>query len=156
MNKYIDLKKLEYNDDIIEVDSEIADTILELNKKGYITKACCSGHSKIEFYPYEKELDKKEELLKSGNLIYDESDKLYCVLPSITTTIYILFSKKYNFDKIPNGFTYNIENQTISKTINLYDFSKNTYIRPNDGIISDLKKSNEELLNWAKKLPNIK
>ena len=34
MSKYLDIEKLEYSNKIIEVDDDIADAILELNKKG--------------------------------------------------------------------------------------------------------------------------
>ena len=45
-NKYIDKKTFEIVDNVFEVDEDIADIISILNKKGYYTKFCCSGHAK--------------------------------------------------------------------------------------------------------------
>lgn len=52
--KYIDKKTFEIIDDsnYFEVDDNIANTISVLNKKGYKTKACCSGHNDGRFHMY--------------------------------------------------------------------------------------------------------
>ena len=155
MSKYLDLEKLEYNDKVVEIDDDIADTILELNKKGYKTCSCCSGHSKIEFYPFEVPLCKKEEVLKSHDLIYEENDKLYCVQLSANTYIYIKFNQYYDFKNIPNGFEYDRKSAVIGKKIYLWDYDNECYIRPSSIIEKEIKKSNKELFDWAKELPSI-
>ncbi len=175
MAKYLDLEKLEYNDKIVEIDDAIADTILILNKKGYKTYACCSGHSDIKFYPYETLLDRKEEVLKTHDFIYEEKDKLYCVTQSSSTYCYIKFDKHYDFDILPNGFEYETADELyeqhqknlkedpdlptdivfgdiIGKTIYLWDYDKKEYIRPSSIIDKEIQESNEELLKWAKEL----
>ena len=45
-HKYINSETFEIMNNIIEVDEAIAETISILNKKGYYTKYCCSGHVK--------------------------------------------------------------------------------------------------------------
>lgn len=44
-HKYIDIKTFDIIDDVFEVDEYIAEAISILNKKGYYTKYCCSGHT---------------------------------------------------------------------------------------------------------------
>ena len=51
-NKYIDSKTFEINDDIFEVDEAIAESIVLLNKKGYKTLFCCSGHNDKEIHKF--------------------------------------------------------------------------------------------------------
>ena len=62
-HKYINSKTFEIIDDVFEVDEDIAEAISILNKKGYYTKYCCSGHVKdprlYESYPLEKVENKK-------------------------------------------------------------------------------------------------
>jgi len=36
--------KYDCEGDVVEIDELLIDTIIELNKKGYYTKYCCSGH----------------------------------------------------------------------------------------------------------------
>ena len=54
---FIDSKTYEIikDEQVIEVDDAIAETISVLNKKGYKTKYCCSGHVK-DIFRYEKNL----------------------------------------------------------------------------------------------------
>lgn len=178
MSKFLDLEKLEYNDKIVEIDDDIAEAILELNRKGYKTYACCSGHSNIEFYPFEAPLDKKEKILESHDLIYDETDKLYCVMTSSNTQIYIKFDGHYDFESLPEGFDYyTVDDQykkyqqelkenpdavnnyvfgdVISKIVNLWDYENEHYITPRSIIEEEIKKADEDLLKWVKELKPI-
>ena len=45
-HKYINKETFEIVDNVFEVDEDISQTISILNKKGYYTKYCCSGHAK--------------------------------------------------------------------------------------------------------------
>lgn len=177
MTKYLDINKLEYNSDIVEVDDLIADTILELNKKGYITHACCSGHSKVELYPYELPLDKKEQALKENYVIYEEDDMIHCCMPNITTYTYVMFAKGYNFEKVPEGFLYetaeeqynrhlkwkeedpNYQNDNaifgdhVGKMIMLMD--ENGKRRPTEEVDREIMDANKILLEWSKKLEPV-
>lgn len=177
MAKYLDLEKMEYVDSIVEVDDDIAETILELNKKGYITLACCSGHSKVEFYPYDIPLDKKEETLERKDLIYEESDRIYCVGPTISTYTYIKFKKGYNFDNIPESFNYHtvlesfndyqkmiqehperineniVFGDTIGRMIMLID--DNGKYRPTEEVEKEIEEANKVLLDWSKELEPV-
>jgi hypothetical protein len=97
--------KVSCDSGVVELDELIAPTIIELNKKGYITQYCCGGHwynslfsAYIMFYDdcmpetipdgfikesenviryrVEGEFDKFEESLKVGKLLYDWSKGL--------------------------------------------------------------------------------
>ncbi len=43
---YNDFPCFDCDDDFVEIDDDIYDSIIELNKKGYRTNFCCSGHNK--------------------------------------------------------------------------------------------------------------
>lgn len=79
--------KLNCSGDLVEIDELFVPVIIELNKKGYITEFCCSGHiheghcglvqSYIKFYGYEIINDYiKENIdkLKDYNLEYNDKD----------------------------------------------------------------------------------
>lgn len=178
MSKYLDIEKLEYADKIIELDDEIAESILELNKKGYNTISSCSGHSNTEFYPFTAPLSDKERLVESGSIIYDESDVLYGVLPSTSTYCYIKFDRHYDFDVIPHGFEYESANEAyarylekiekhpeykndnitfgdlISRRIGFMD--ENGKRKSKESIEIEIKQANIVLLEWVKQLESVK
>ena len=178
MSKYLDIEKLEYSDKIIEIDDDIAEAILELNKKGYTTFSSCAGHSQIEFYPCYLPIDEKDKINPKTHIIFDESDTtVYSVLPSISTYCYIKFDKGYNFNSIPKGFEYETANQaynsylewierqpdakndsivfgdSISRRIDFFD--ENDKRRPFEDIDKEIKEANKDLLDWVKQLEPI-
>lgn len=154
MNKrFISKKIFDFVDNIFEVDEDIAETISILNKKGYYTKACCSGHIKdpriYELYKNVKKLNKSDK--KIGCIINQDKNNYDVLIPYTSTSIYIMFNKKYDFSTLPKGF-YKKENNIIEKVIEYYD--KDNKVDCN--IINNMiKECNEDLCNWAKSLPDI-
>lgn len=177
MSKYLDIEKLTYNENIVEVDDDIAETILELNKKGYATCASCSGHSNIEFYPCYVPKEEKEKIVNSNLIIFDEADIIYSVLPSISTHCYVKFNGTYNFENLPDLFKYEsaetsyieylknceknpnlkkenmVYGDSITRRIDFLD--SNGKRKPFDVIEKEIKEANKSLLIWAKSLEPI-
>lgn len=181
--KFIDTNTWEVIDEpnnLIHVDKDIAETIAILNKKGYKTKASCSGHPKIELTLL---LNKREKL---KNYFYPieveyikELDKVlfYSLVEKVDT--YIMFEEVYHFDVLPKGFKYehqkiennivykndkkigilksesieNKENCTIRKYTKVLNKEKKLYDYKT--MCTKLKKTNEELLKWAKELKSL-
>lgn len=145
-HKYIDKDTFEIVDNVFEVDEEIADIISMLNKKGYYTEYCCSGHIKdprlYEMYT----LDKDDEDVKLGYIVED-SDKLSVLLPQTFAGIYIKFKDKYEFD-VPSGFT-KYDEYTIDKVIDFYiDGKKKSYSE----IDKELNDAYNDLRKWVESL----
>ena len=159
-DKIINLETYEIIDDnskFIIVDSLIADTIVLLNKLGYKTTYCCSGHS----FPQKKELFIKRDLclledVKKEN-IYDiveiRKDSFDYWHEWKFTDIYISFDKKYDFVNMPEGFVIDDDNNCCMRcTVEFYKDGKRKNI--ND-IQEEIEKYNNILYDWAKKLPKI-
>ena len=164
--RFINLETYEITENpenYIYADKDIVETIAVLNKKGYKTISCCSGHADLKVIQW---IEKKEELEKEENI-----DKYYYkiptehsdpeisklgyvvfqyIYPEIDT--YILFDKEYQFSNLPNGFKQT--KNSIRKKINVFNENKESY----EMIVLDekIKKTNEELLEWAKELKEYK
>ena len=112
MHKYLNSNTFEIVNDIFEVDKLIAETISILNKKGYHTLYCCSGHVKDPRL-YEKYHLHKDELngIYDYHIINEEDDYVDVLIPYQDTVVYIMFDKKYDF-KLPKDFRW-----TDDKTI---------------------------------------
>lgn len=143
-HKYIDKNTFEFVDNVFEVDEDIANTISILNKKGYHTLYCCSGHVKdsriYEKYPAQK-----------VDIDYDsyKIDDKYILVPPLDTTVYILFVEDYDFSNLPVGFTR--DKNYIEKVIEYYEAGNK---KTNSDILKEIKDSNHDLLEWAKSLPS--
>lgn len=152
-NKYIDKETFEIVDNVFEVDEDIADTISILNKKGYYTKFCCSGHVKdpriYEMYKDESILENKDN--KIGYMVNIKEDTCYMLMPYTITKVYIMFDKDYNFKTLPNGFK-KYEN-TIEMFINYYDRGKR---KKSNDIDKEIKDANKILYEWACNLKYLK
>ena len=125
-HKYIDKETFEIVDNIFEVDEDIAETISVLNKKGYYTKYCCSGHvTDPRLYElYNVKNDDEFELKNLGYIVNKKDDNYDIIMPSIYTSVYIMFNTNYNFNNLPQGFhkvdNDNIEDYVISMEIYYY------------------------------------
>lgn len=133
-------------DDYFEVDENIALVISMLNKKGYRTTFCCSGHAFAninEFRADNKEdfdclifFDLQDIRYKNGRYkALDKDNAKYC---------YIVFEKDYTFPKLPEGFTYDKSNKTIEKE---YVSESDTY-----DLIQEIVDSMKALYEWVLEL----
>ena len=156
-HKYINKETFEIVDNVFEVDEDIAQTISILNKKGYYTKYCCSGHAKdprlYELYNVKNNDD--FEFKDLGYIVNQEKSNYDIIMPSIYTSIYIMFESNYAFDNLPEGFSKvvndNIDDYVISKEIDYYNDEKR---KDWNDIDKEIKDSNNKLLRWAISLPN--
>ncbi len=170
MTKYIDSKTYEIieNPDFFEVDDEIADVIVILNKNGYKTKYSCAGHNKSGWlYPTQEEpVELCEEWLKqykneiTTNYLGKDSKYFYHKDEITATYTYVSFEKKYNFENIPEGFEPDEETKyfIIGKFCYFYknnDTSNKDNKKSDKEIDEELKKTQNDLLDWAKTLKSI-
>lgn len=155
-HKYINTKTFEIVDDVFEVDNDIAEIISLLNKKGYYTRYSCSGHVKdpriYEMYKIKKDEEFDDKTI--GYLVKDSKDGYEILMPYRYTSVYIMFDKKYEFDKLPNGFYISYDEvTTIYKDVMYYN---NGIKKKSNDIQIEIDKANNELLEWVKTLPMIK
>lgn len=132
--------------DYFEVDENIALIISLLNKKGYRTTFCCSGHAFAninEFRADNKEdfdciifFDLQDIRYENGRFkAFDKDNAKYC---------YIMFAEDYSFSMLPEGFTYDKDNKCIEKE---YASESDTY-----DLIQEIVDSMKALYEWAKEL----
>ena len=130
-----------------EVDAMIAKTIQILNRKGYKTLFCCSGHAKKDVSVNVENMD--------GNVMPD------MCLTDFYNQIYIAFQKGTILPNLPEGF-YEVNgdnSEAIYCYINCDEEKKNldniAGKRERLKILQKLLKKNYELFRWAVKLPNL-
>jgi len=167
---FIDSESFEIipDSEIIEVDDDIAEAISILNKKGYKTEYCCSGHISANKY-YSMICDKcflNEEKLKEDFIEYyicDVTDKRFKIIyPKTRTSIYIKFTKDYKFKNLPKGFEkvpiWDESQKEFSKTEfdtieHIIDYYQDNKVRDNKYVYNEIKDYNKLLLDWVKELP---
>jgi len=122
----------------VEIDELIAPTIQVLNRKGYITRYCCSGHS------FEDCL----ELIKTENgSEYQES--------TIPLTSYIIFEEGITLPVLPCCFVIDPDNPMLEirkwhYIDNAYDLSQ--FYERTRSVLETMK----QLYQWALDLPDFK
>ena len=137
-------------EDYFEVDENIALIISMLNKKGYKTAFCCSGHAFPninEFRANNKEdfeclifFDLQDIRYENGRYkAFDRDNAKYC---------YIMFAEDYSFPVLPEGFTYDENNKCIEKE---YISESGTY-----DLIQEIIDSMKKLYEWTKELEFLK
>lgn len=153
--KYINSETFEIEKNIFEVDEDIANTISILNKKGYKTSYCCSGHIKdprlYEKYYISNDNDWGSDIPNSY-IIDKTNDGYYLLKPYTETHIYIKFCNEYHFLNLPIGFILEKDN-TLYKEISYYNESQK---KSSNEIDKEIKESNKQLVEWAKTLPSKK
>lgn len=166
MPKYISVKTFEIDNDIFEVDDAIAETISILNKKGYHTTYSCSGHSEpqfqsIAYIPVKTiesfiEMNKDSKYYILGQQKVGNQDVYVIVTGFDYTEVYISFDKEYEFSSLPHNFEYSTlgNHSSLSQMFDLFD--ENGNLLSEDEISDKLKQANEDLLNWAKSLEQLK
>ena len=151
MHKYINNNTYEIINNVFEVDDLMGETISILNKKGYHTLYCCSGHVK-DYRLYEKYHLHKDELdgIYDYYIINEEDDYVDVLIPYQNTFLYIMFDKIYDF-KLPKDFRW-VDEQTIySYEISYYEDNKK---RNSNDIQKEIESVNKELLYWTLSLPD--
>ncbi len=120
-------------DGYVEIDELIAPTVQVLNRKGYITKYCCSGH------PFEKWVESKG--LSNGTR---------------PIRSYICFENGITLPRLPHGFSVS---EVLERRFNTTVIEK-TYFPDDDGkdhfynIARQILVAMTDLYKWALDLPN--
>lgn len=136
-------------DDYFEVDENIALVISMLNKKGYETTFCCSGHAFANINEFRADnrddldclifFDLQDIRYEDGRYkAFDKDNAKYC---------YIAFKEEYFFPQIPEGFTYNENHKRIEKE---YISESDTY-----DLIQEIVDSMKILYEWVMGLESL-
>lgn len=176
-NSIVNCHTLEANDsDYFVCDKMILPTIIELNRKGYITSECCSGHSdKMNIQdPYWDsssiiELDENEDYEEQiKKIIFDGYKKGEIILPNdlignklkvsflrtYQMCTYIFFPKKYDLQP-PEGFGIK-QTDTITCIEKWYTQMKSPgRYKTNKELESEISYYNNILYEWALSLNSI-
>jgi len=116
-------------DDMVILDSDITESVINLNKKGYKTEYCCSGHD--------------DRNTNSAYISFNESQhyKFNNILPP----------EEWCYDNIDDGYIFN-HNEVCIRPIT--KFICNEYYKYKDIQINEVIKRNIRFLNkWIDKLP---
>jgi len=126
-------------EDYIDVDEWIAPTIQVLNKKGYTTRFCCSGHPLQDWLW--RDAEAKEGYVKAGS-------PLQC---------YIMFEAGITLPSLPAGFTSKMNTYApqpclvIEKDHPVTSAAENQFFAKAQRILETMK----ELYEWALELPEF-
>lgn len=147
-------------DEYFECDDMIAPAISLLNKKGYKTTFCCSGHPFAGIdealhmeYPTEEEIKELNIYrIESSEAVkdrYNDTDEYpYYVVNkcNFVDTFYVAFAETYTFPKLP-GQAYLDEGNIYWKS----------GIRPTEIFegITKIYEMNKEFYEWVEKLPSL-
>lgn len=152
-------------EDYFECDDLIAPAISLLNKKGYKTMFCCSGHAFPEYlekiskrYPTPEEM---ENIMYLINI--ESSKKLKDIYPDLNTKeypyflilnkkahslFYVKFAYEYKFPELPEGASLDNNGTTIHWN---YTRTKND----NYDDLTTIFQINKIFYEWVEKLPSI-
>ena len=146
---------IENQEEYFNCDKEIAEAISILNKKGYYTEASCAGHIKL-IYREQDNIDKSfyEEAKKDIRFIIlrERDDSFDALARNSFAQTYIKFKENYSFKTIPDGFEYN-KKYCILQAHVWYYINDGIVKKSYEEIDEELKKYQNNLLIWARKLP---
>jgi len=148
-----------------EVDNQIADIIILLNKKGYNTINSCAGHYKEDTTYKETVLKNKiteEEFFKylshyDLKFIDEDENNYYYEGKIIGESTYIMFEKDIVLPFYPEGFDFDEIGNDVSRKLIFYHDEEKGQNKKNQSIIDlEIKNAIKCLETWAIKLPVIK
>jgi len=160
-NVFIDTTTFDVVDSIPSVfivDKKIATAVANLNMRGYITKASCSGHNEIKFMEFANcDISFLEEVQKNKHCIVKEirKDNFDYWAEVLGTSIYISFDDNYFFEYLPGGFEQE-EDGTIRHTIEFYNNEMSNARRNSKEIDLEINMYCNKLTEWTKTLENLK
>ena len=148
----------------IEIDEELADVIITLNKKGYKTVYSCAGHYKNAVI---KEKLAKSECTKEQFQNFREEHQIPCFsedenyfyyeYETLGTSSYIMFDKNIKLPFYPLDFYYDEADNTVRYNLDYYGDYKNlnSEKKSKTMIEQELALLVKNLTEWANKLPVI-
>ena len=156
-----------FSDQGFFVDESIAQAISELNRKGYITKYCCSGHLFKDRQPIRVEEKKeilellpkrKEHLIpKKGYIEISEDDEKYTFLYNGACSMaYVAFAEGVEIDSIPEGFYLDSEESAYvirAEVECCTDEGSGPRFISDDEAREGLRQISRNLQEWANTLP---
>jgi len=124
-------------DDYVEIDELIAPIIRVLNRKGYITKYCCSGHSMDECLAWVRTAEGSE---------YQET-----MIPMVS---YIIFVEGITLPVLPSGFDV-VENPASRLEIRKVYYIDNAFDNQFYERARNILETMKQLYEWALDLPDF-
>jgi hypothetical protein len=121
-------------DGYVEIDELMAPIIQILNRKGYITRFCCSGHPLDDWLMVEN-----GELRETMNL----------------PRCYIAFAKDIILPVLPSDFVLNTNNPTLAAIEKVY-YIDNAFDNQFYERVRSILETMKQLYEWALDLPNFK
>lgn len=136
-------------DDYFEVDELIALPISLLNKKGYLTKFCCSGHAFLD----RVEIMSSEPIEDFTSVFGIDTARLtdtsYLQICDSSSECYIIFSHMYILPELPDRFYFDECDTTCIRCD--YATQPESFER-----MKEVLSSMELLYEWVQSLPTVK
>lgn len=155
-------------DDYFECDDLIAPAISLLNRKGYKTECCCSGHpfpsidaEVREEYPSDEIedpdvdilwIENSDKVLLEVDWDFDDEEYPWFVIAkyNFCSMFYVTFEERHEFTNLPEGAEIDEDNGGIYWT---WDY----YPKPTDNFDAMMKiyEINKIFYEWVEKLPSL-
>ena len=147
-------------DGYVEIDELIAPTIQILNRKGYITIGCCSGHSlgdSLLRNGSEMEYEEKHEPIYCTHIVFKEGISLPTLPPEFVMNSKPIFPPDFFINNPPDEYTTLdsiIKSSTGSVLViqkGLIHHTGNNFFEISRNILETM----EQLYKWATDLPDL-